>query len=94
MRPFFIGRHGQQGAVALVRTGAVFLYLPLTQRHHLPQTFLRTALARPCFFLFRTDRGRCALANVVGKPGIGLSQERIAFPSERAARFARRPPKP
>lgn len=46
-------RHGQQGAVTLVRARAVFLYLVLIQRHHLPQTLFKQGLRVPRFFVRR-----------------------------------------
>ena len=46
-------RHGQQGAVAFIRARVIFLYLPLIQRHHLPQTLFKQGLGVPRFFVRR-----------------------------------------
>ena len=50
-------RHGQQGAVTLVRARPVFLYLSLIQRHHLPQTLFKQGLSVPRFFVRRVLGG-------------------------------------
>ena len=39
-----VGRYGQQGSLALIRSLPIFLNMSLIQRHHLAQTFFKQGL--------------------------------------------------
>ena len=73
-------RHGQQGAVAFIRARVIFLYLPLIQRHHLPQTLFKQGLGVPRFFVRR----------VLGGFLFRLSENCVLFFGRRGGRFIRK----
>ena len=47
------GGYRQQGAFTLIRAFPIFLNLPLIERHHLAQTFLKERLRFPRFSRLR-----------------------------------------